>query len=318
MSRIFDALQRSEAERGADLSGAAGATELLQHAERRAASNWETTTEAENGNGLGASLGLGILHPNGTQPSAPPAVESPRPEIFDQFQMVRVSVAANSRLVSVADKDGAVSEAFRLLGVRLRHMRRDRSLRRILVTSTIPAEGKSTVSGNLACSLALKEQQRVLLLEGDVRRPSLSQLFGIDARPGLCEWLRGERDLAQSIYFLEGAGLWFLPAGSSPGNPLELLQSARVPALLDQLNEWFNWVVIDSPPVLPLADTSVWARLADGILLVTRQGKTEKRQLQRGLNALEPQKVIGAVVNSSTAPAHDYYYYRTHRSNAGE
>jgi Mrp family chromosome partitioning ATPase len=80
---------------------------------------------------------------------------------------------------------------------------------------------------------------------------------------------------------------------------------------MEQLTAWFDWIIIDSPPVLPLADTSVWARLADGILLVTRQGTTDKRHLQRGLEALEPKKVIGAVVNCSTNSANSDYYYRS-------
>jgi len=98
--------------------------------------------------------------------------------------------------------------------------------------------------------------------------------------------LQGERTLAASIYRLEPAGIWFFPAGIAPANPLELLESGKLPALMEQLTAWFDWIIIDSPPVLPLADTSVWTRLADGILLVTRQGTTQKSQLKRGLEAL--------------------------------
>ena len=79
---------------------------------------------------------------------------------------------------------------------------------------------------------------------------------------------------------------------------------------MDRLSEWFHWIIIDSPPVLPLADTSVWARTADGILLVVRQGTTEKRQLQRGIEALEPQKLVGALLNSSETAAGQTYYYK--------
>jgi capsular exopolysaccharide synthesis family protein len=223
---------------------------------------------------------------------------------------VKISVPAQGRLVSVSDKDSPAAEAFRLLAVRLRHLRRDRPLKKVLITSSIPQEGKSTCSANLACSLALRPQQRVLLLEGDVRRPSLSAMFALSARPGICEWLRGERLLADSIYFLEGPGLWFMPAGSSPSNPLELLQSGKVATLLDQFEGLFDWIVIDTPPVLPLADTSVWSRLADGVLLVARQGTTEKRQLQRAVDAVESQKLIGALLNSSNSAPHTDYYYR--------
>jgi len=334
MSRIFDALQRSESERsGRKESPAPDATELLRHAERRAASEWEgnavpepetalpETTAAQNGhrapsNGIVSPAGKASPRPtNGARPVAAEPALRERPAIFDQFQLLRVSAPDQSRLVSVSDKDSAAAEAFRLLAVRLRHLRRDRNVKKILITSSIPQEGKSTCSANLACSLALRAQQRTLLLEGDIRRPSLAPMFGLAPRPGICEWLREERELKDSIYFLEGPGIWFMPAGSSPNNPLELLQSSRVSRLIDQLADLFDWIVIDSPPVLPLADTSVWSRLCDGVLLVTRQGTTEKRQLQRGVEAIEPQKLIGAILNSSNSSPHSDYYYSPRTSS---
>ena len=149
-----------------------------------------------------------------------------------------------------------------------------------------------------------------MLLEGDLRRPSLGKQFGLGSLPGLSEWLKGEPRPIQDIYRLEGLNLWFLPAGRPPENPLELMQSGRLSQLLNQLSAWFDWIVIDSPPILPLADTSVWARLADGILLVTREGTTKRRMLQRGLQALEQSKLLGAVVNSSANTDHSNYYQR--------
>jgi len=135
---------------------------------------------------------------------------------------------------------------------------------------------------------------------------------------GLCEWLQGDHKKSPSIYHLEGSDLWILPSGSASGNPLELLQSARLSTLMDQLTTQFDWIVIDSPPVLPLADTSVWSRIADGILLVTRQGITEKRQLQRGVEALDHKKLIGALINSSQSSASsDHYYYYPPSSTPG-
>jgi capsular exopolysaccharide synthesis family protein len=327
MSRIFDALQRSEAERsGANGTPAADATELLRHAERRAVSDFgdkagpefESTVPHKSEkmvrqNGRAASSNGAASAANGVHAAASAVAEPPqsqeRPAIFDQFQMLRVSVPDQGRLVSVSAKESPAAEAFRLLAVRLRHLRRDRALKRILITSSIPQEGKSMCSANLACSLALRVPQRTLLLEGDIRRPSLAPMFGLAPRAGLSEWLRGERELKDSICFLEGPGLWFMPAGSCSANPLELLQSSTLSPLMDQLSDLFDWVVIDSPPILPLADTSVWSRLCDGTLLVTRQGVTERRQLERGIEAIEPQKLIGAVLNSSNSAPHSDYYY---------
>jgi Mrp family chromosome partitioning ATPase len=134
-------------------------------------------------------------------------------------------------------------------------------------------------------------------------------MFGLGRNPGLSESLQGERSLVRSVYHLEGPGLWILPSGSAPSNALELLQSGKLSALMDQLAMWFDWMIIDSPPALPLADTSVWMRLADGILLITRPGITEKRQLRRGIEALDPKKLIGAILNSSKHSADNYYYY---------
>ena len=128
----------------------------------------------------------------------------------------------------------------------------------------------------------------MLLVDGDVRRPTQSEIFGFAQSPGLCNYLLGKRSLTASLYHLPKAGIWILPAGDNQGDIRDLIQSPRLPDLMTTLNSWFDWIVIDSPPVLPLVDTSIWARLADGILLVTRQGTTSKRKLQKGLEALDP------------------------------
>jgi capsular exopolysaccharide synthesis family protein len=320
MSQIFDALQRSEAESsGMDISALAEATELLQQAERRAASHWkgtavrereEATPAADAGISLGSRLeafAAATLSPN---PTDEHLRISETGDVFAQIKSFEASISPRSRVVCVTNAESPAAEAFRLLGVRLRNLRRERPLKKLLVTSTIPQEGKSMVAANLASTLAFAAKEKILLLEGDVRRPSLSETFGMSSERGLCEYLKDGKSPISSIYRLEGIGHWMLPAGTASGNPLELLQSKRLAGLMDQLTGWFDWIVIDTPPVLPLADTSVWARLADGILLVTRQGVTEKRQLQKGLDAIEPKKVIGALLNSCASAETEYYYYR--------
>ena len=233
-------------------------------------------------------------------PAAEEQVEGPM-----QCEVLSVSASIESRLVSLPDSESPASEAFHLLGVRLRHLRRQRPLKKVLITSTIPQEGKSVVAANLACTLALRTQQKVLLLEGDVRRPTQSKIFGLAQKPGICEWLDGERSLIKSMYRLEAPGIWIFPAGSGTGNSLELLQSGAVTPMMEQLMNWFDWVVIDSPPILPLADTSVWTNMADGILLVTRQGTTQKRQLKRGLGgAGHPEADRGSFEQRKECAAH--------------
>lgn len=319
MSHIFDALQRSEEERtGTDSRSPSDAAELLRRAERRTASKWETAVVANQTDVIertegDSTLGLQTAVPEATVKKARAAnghkSGDSQLEIFGQFKPLQVAPSLENRLVCLNDAESLAAEAFRLLGVRLHNLRRDRPLKKLLITSTIPQEGKSMVSANLACALAQRTQQRVLLLDGDLRRPSISERFGIGSNPGICEYLEGVSTLTKCIYHLEGPGLWMLPAGSPKSNALELLQSGRLSALMDQLVAWFEWIVIDSPPVLPMADTSIWGRLADGILLVTRQGTTQKRHLNRGLEAFEPKKLIGALVNCSLSSSRNDYYY---------
>jgi capsular exopolysaccharide synthesis family protein len=324
MSDIFSALQRSEGERSGNESPApAVATELLRRAERRAASKWEGTVLDEQpaatyGSDGGRSLGPDEDSLDAASEKFFAAIASSPAngtgDIFGQFQKLPISVTAQSRLMSFTDSQSLGAEAFRLLGVRLRDLQRKRQLKRVLITSTIPQEGKSLTAANLACTLARKAPQRTVVVEGDLRRPSFSQIFGIGSLPGLTECLRDEQSLAAGVYHLEGPDLWLLPAGSVPNNPLELLQSAKLPALLDKLSALFDWIIIDSPPILPLADGSVWMRVADGALLVTRQGVSEKRQLMKGLEAIDMKKLLGALLNCSTYSAHsDYYYTRPKR-----
>lgn len=314
MSHIFDALQRSEKESsGAHSSMIGTATELLKRAEHRALSQWESEA---------ISVDLPDAEPIETEiksfeneihrvDGADSTRSTGNARMFPQFQTVVASPSAKSRLVCLTDKDSPAAEAFRLLAVRLRNFRKGKALKKVLITSTTPEEGKSFSAANLACTLASSSQERTLLIGGDLRRPTLSKVFGVTMNSGICEYLRGDCALTSSIQRLENTGLWLLPAGSAHGDPLDAIQSTKLPPLLEQLAEWFDWIIIDSPPVLPLADTTVLARMADGILIVARRGITEKRKLQRGLETFESNKLIGALLNSSNSSNEkDYYYYR--------
>lgn len=320
MSRIFDALRRAEAERpGADTASLPQDSELLRRAERRVTMKWHATaTSAES-----AVATISDEEANPVRDTGLPdllRMDSPlstdvlsaeeRSSLLSRFPSQTVSLPSPSRLVCLTETESPAAEALRLLAVRLRDLRRVRPLKKVLITSTIPREGKSLISANLACALARTKEEKVLLVEGDVRLPSLSEMFGLEKLPGICEHIKEEESFPSNIYHLEGAGLWLLPAGSAPNNPLELLQSQRLSLLLEQVSACFDWIIIDSPPILPLADTSIWMRLADGILLVARQGITDKRQLSKGLDALEADKVIGAVLNGTAASSYSGYYYR--------
>jgi capsular exopolysaccharide synthesis family protein len=234
--------------------------------------------------------------------------QKPASQELYELPMLNVSVTSSSRLVVLTEPDSFAAEKFRFLGVRLRHIQQTRSLKKVLVTSTIPAEGKSFVSVNLAGVLA-RRKQKVLLIEGDLRRPTLSKVLGLGKLVGLGEWLQGDRRRLANIFRLEGPDFWFMPAGDPPANPLELMQSGRLSQLMEQLSAMFDWIIVDSPPLLPLADTTVWARVTDGALLVAREGKTEKALLQRGLEVVKKSELLGVVINGCTQPIHNYYNY---------
>jgi len=311
MSRLFEALQRFQAERsGAPFSAvAATATEIVEAAERE-------------GGEFGGPTPVSVAVSPGPKRSVvsfspPPARDTEIKEAperadskFGQLSLVPVAVLPNQHLVTLASPESLGAEKFRLLAVRISHLQKTRNLKKLLVTSTMAEEGKSLVAANLAVALARRKQQKVLLLEGDLRRPSQAQMFGLAKLQGLSEWLRSQTSPVVPVYQLNEVGVWLMPAGSPPENPPELMQSRRLPELLEQLNNWFDWIVIDSPPVLPIADTSLWIRLADGILLVSREGKTEKAQLKRGLEAVGSSNLVGVVINSCTTANQGNYYQR--------
>jgi capsular exopolysaccharide synthesis family protein len=288
MSQIFDALRRTEADRsGIELSGA---KELLEVVERNVGQSPTSSGRQKT---------------------------DTAPDSYRQFQTARVFLPPESKFVCITDEESLAAEKFRFLGIRLRYLQQKRPLKSMVITSSGAGEGKSTIAGNLACALAGNKQQKVLLLDGDLRRPSLAQQLGLGELPGLSELLEGDSDWTTNIYRLESLGFWILPAGRPSKNPLEILQPGKLSALMDHLEAVFDWIVIDCPPVLPLADTSIWMRLADGILLVTRPETTAKRQLQRSLEAIEQSKLLGAVLNASReAVANNYYYYSSTRSAA--
>lgn len=241
-------------------------------------------------------------------------LQSPAPQQIPveplEFPSVAVSVQPSGGLVFLTEPESLAAEKFRFLGVRMRQLRQSRPLKTLLVTSTIAEEGKSLVSANLAGVLARRNKHKVLLIEGDIRRPVQAEQFGLGARDGLSEWLREDTQALSNIYRLERADFWLMPAGHPPTNALELLQSARLTTLMQQVAERFDWIIVDSPPLLPLADTTVWARLTDGALLVVREGTTGKEPLRRGLEILKKTDLIGIVLNASSDANHHNYYQR--------
>ena len=298
MSLIFDALQRSGFEKTgveyADLVSVA--TEVLDAEDEQTPEKQEVAEQP-------AEFQM---------PAAPMTEDSSQDRTIDvlpALPSLDVHVSSNSRLVCFTEPNSLAAEKFRFLGVRMRQLRQNRTLKKVLVTSTIPEEGKSLVAANLAGVLA-KRKERVLLIDGDLRRPTLGAHFSLGRLGGLADWLQNGQQTASNIYHLGGPDLWLMPAGDPPADPLELMQSGRLSQLMEQLVPLFDWIIIDSPPLLPLADTTVWQRFADGTLLVVREGTTEKNALQRGIEILKKGDLIGVVLNGSSHGNHQNYYQR--------
>jgi capsular exopolysaccharide synthesis family protein len=294
MSYIYEALQRAEAERsgGSVPTDADSVADLLQKVEQE----------------IDRKLAVSELPP-AELPRAKTEVSNT--DAFASAKVLLPTPAAYGRLVCLTDQGSLAAEKFRVLGLKLRHLREHRKLKRIVITSSIPQEGKSMIASNLALNQSRSKVLNTVLVDGDLRRPELGTRFGFSrSLPGLSEVLRGERQLSEVVYKLEGTGLSFLPAGVTPENPIEVMQSGRLPQLLEQLETFFDWIIIDTPPVLPLADTPLWMKLADGVLLVTREGVCEKKQLERTVEVIDRSTMLGVVVNSCDSNEQKYYYAR--------
>ena len=198
----------------------------------------------------------------------------------------------------------------------------DESMRRILLTSSQPQEGKTTVSLNLACSLA-QLGRNVLLIDADMRRPDCHRQLDLDALPGLHACLRGEASIEETIRPSTIAGLSLLPAGKATNDAADLLCSARLPRLLDEAAERFDHVVIDSPPSLTLPDSRTIARYVEGLVLVVSD-RTERASLLRTKQSFDDAGVrfLGFVMNRVDLGRPEYGYYRsygyTNRRTAGK
>jgi capsular exopolysaccharide synthesis family protein len=180
-------------------------------------------------------------------------------------------------------------------------MRRQHELKSLQVTSSVISEGKSFVAANLAVTLAKYSGYKTLLIEGDLHRPTLASMFGLNDLQGLSDWWTGRnQELVRYMLRFTGTGLWFLPAGKACDRPSEILRSGQLAEAFAQLEGQFDWIVVDSTPMLPVIDANLWSRLVAGTLLVVREGVAPLKALKKGLQSLDHPKLIGVVVNEAS------------------
>jgi protein-tyrosine kinase len=304
MSRVHEALRRAE--------------QLLESGEAPAPNAWNDSADQVS---LAVSDEPGIPEPQETidvQPfrSAMTRADQKLPAVDWRNFLTRCKVipyrpAPETHLIDVERPHEVPNEEFRSLRTRLNHLQSQQDLHSLVVTSASPAEGKSFTAVNLALAQSQLEQP-VLLADLDLRRPVIHNLLQCERTPGLSDFLLSEQPLEQCIRRIEGTNLYFLPAGSPVKNPLELLNMRHVKQTLDGLRKIFNWVILDTPPLLFSADANLLATMTDGSIIVVRIGSTTYDSVIRAMQTLCENNVLGIVANGARAgelySKYTYYY----------
>ena len=202
------------------------------------------------------------------------------------------------------------AERFRTLRSRLYQIAGTRPLRRIAVTSSVPAEGKTFVAANLALSFVRQPDRRVLLIDGDLRASRLHQVLGAPRTPGLSDYLQGQADESQVVQMGSDANLCLIPGGRETSNPSELLMNERLRKLLELMTPLFDWIIIDTTPTLPVHDASMIADMCDGVLFVVRAGSTNHQVASKATAEFQERNLLGVVLNRvDHGAAYGGYYY---------
>ena len=203
------------------------------------------------------------------------------------------------------------TEEYRTLRSRLYHLRERMTLKTLLVTSALPKEGKSFTSTNLAQVMVRQHGRRVLLIDADLRGPRLHLMLGAPAGPGLSDYLQGRNDEFSIMQRGPMENLFFIPSGTGIENPAEMVGNGRLKMLLQRVEPLFDWVIIDSPPAVPVSDASVLAKSCDGVLMVVRSNSTPSDVARRARQEFPDEALVGVVLNGTneeTAPYARYYY----------
>ncbi len=217
---------------------------------------------------------------------------------------------AARHLITKLNPRSPISEQFRTIRTNLQFTAVDDTLETMLVTSAGPSEGKSFTIANLAIVFA-QQEKKVLLVDADMRIPTVHYTFRIDNRRGLSSVLVGEYELNEAAIKSDVPNLDILPSGPIPPNPSELLGSNKMRRLIDAAKDQYDLVIFDTPPVLAVTDAQLLANFVDGSLLVIRSKKTDQESAIKAKELLEPAKakLLGAVLNDVQTSKDQYYYY---------
>ncbi|TXL66759.1 CpsD/CapB family tyrosine-protein kinase [Cerasibacillus terrae] len=220
------------------------------------------------------------------------------------------STSAVRHLITKLNPRSPISEQYRTIRTNVQFASVDEELESILVTSSGPSEGKSTITANLAIVYA-QQGKKILLIDADMRKPTVHYTFRLDNLRGLSNVLVGENSLEQVVEFSGEENLDVISSGPIPPNPSELLASKKMQTFIEEAKENYDLVIFDTPPVLAVTDAQILANKVDGMLLVIRSGQTEKEAALKAKEALAPAhaKLLGTVLNDREKQGNNYYYY---------
>jgi protein-tyrosine kinase len=288
MSRIHDALKRAEQERSTSLGGTN--EPVLSQAEM------QTVTMPEHAHTQTAVM-----------PSSPFSYET----LLARCPLGKWNPDERTMLFFQEDENRRGAEEFRTLRSRLYQIREKMPLKRVMVTSALPREGKSFVAANLAQVIVRQHGRRVLLIDADLRSPGMHRHLGATQTPGLSDYLLGEADEFAVMQRGPMDNLFFIPAGRQATGAPELLANGRLKLLMQRVEPLFDWIVMDTPPVIPVADSTLLANFCDGVLMVVRSNATPSDLARKAREEFQDKLLLGVVLNGIPAdqlPQSRYYY----------
>jgi protein-tyrosine kinase len=223
---------------------------------------------------------------------------------------LRMGDADRRKLIIGESVDSAMVEQYRHLAAVMHHAQKASGVRSVMVTSALPAEGKTLTATNLALTLSESYQRRVLLIDADLRRPRMREMFALPGADGLTDSLATPRDGKLPVHQVTPT-LWVLTSGSVVPDPMSLLVSPAMKELIDDAKDSFDWVVVDTPPIAILPDANLLAGMIDTTLLVVSAESTPYPMVQRAVQAVGPNRILGVVLNRAekTGLPENYSYY---------
>jgi len=299
MSRIHEALKRAEQERA---TGAVAEPVPLMGTEL------PMSRDGENGDGP-APLPVTQL-PHAQLPVVPGGAPIAYETLLARCTPTAWNPDRKTMLFFGEDEQSRGTEEFRTLRSRLYQLRDRQPLKKVLVTSSLPKEGKTFVAANLAQVIVRQHGRRALLIDADLRGPRLHSALGTPSAPGLVEYLQGEADEISVLQRGPMENLFFIASGRSASSPAELVGNGRFRVLMARLEAAFDWIIVDSPPAVPVSDAALLANFCDGVLMVVRSDATPSDMARKARQEFRDQMLVGVVLNGIDAGAgYTQYYY---------